>query len=404
MSNTEWLNEHRIVLRYGEIALKGGNRQFFESRLLKNIKKELKLLPDAKVTKEHGRLYVQCTKEHYDTVMDVLSRAYGLVSYSPARVVGLPIEEVEAGAIEEMTLALADYKGKNTTFKVEVKRTNKNYPFTSPELTKRIGGVLLNKFPELKVDVHNPEIRVEMEVRDKIYLFSRTIKGQGGMPYKTGGKAMLLLSGGIDSPVAGYLMAKRGVEIEAVHFHSYPYTSERAREKVFTLARKLTAYTGRVRVHCINLLEVQQAIMANCPSDEMTILSRRFMMAIATEIAKERGCGALITGESLGQVASQTMEGIQVTTDATAMPVLRPLIAMDKVDITLVAKAIDTFETSILPFEDCCTIFLPDKVVTKPLVADIRESEARLDVQSLIANAVAGMEVILIKPEEDFEL
>ncbi len=404
MWNPEWQVEHRIVLRYGEIALKGGNRIFFESKLLKNLKEQLKPLTGTKITKEHGRLYVQCSQAHYEEVMDILSRIYGLVSYSPARVVSLELEEIEAGAIEEMRLALADFKGKQPTFKVEVKRTNKNYGMTSPEMTKHLGGILLKAYPELKVDVHHPELQVVLEVRDRVYIFSRTIKGQGGMPYKTGGRAMLLLSGGIDSPVAGYLMAKRGVEIEAVHFHSYPYTSERAKEKVLTLARKLCAYTGRVRIHSVNLLEIQQAIIANCPSEEMTILSRRFMMAIATEIAKERDCGALVTGESLGQVASQTMEGIAVTTDATSLPVLRPLIAFDKVDITAIAKAIDTFETSILPFEDCCTVFLPDKVVTKPKVADIRDSEALLDVSGLIANAIKGMEAQIIRAEETFEL
>lgn len=396
--------DHLIVLRYGEIALKGANRHFFESRLVKNLKEQLKPYRSSKVTKEHGRLYVQCVDEHFEGVMAVLSRTYGLVSYSPANVVSLELEAINDAAVEEMRLALMGHPGPQTTFKVEVKRSNKGYGITSPELAKHLGGVLLEAFPQLKVDVHHPQIQVVAEIRDKAYLFTRVLKGQGGMPYKTGGKAMLLLSGGIDSPVAGYMMAKRGVELEAVHFHSYPYTSERAQDKVMTLARKLAAYTGKVRVHAVNLLEIQQAIATSCPSEEMTILSRRFMMAIATEIAKLRGCGALITGESLGQVASQTMEGIAVTTDATSLPVLRPLIAMDKVDIMAIAKTIDTFDTSILPFEDCCTVFLPDRVVTKPQVEDIRKSEALLDVQGLIQRAIEGHEVHILRPEETFEL
>lgn len=395
---------HLIVLRYGEIALKGANRHFFETKLVKNLKEQLKVYPGTKITKEHGRLYVQCQHAYFEQVLSVLSRTYGLVSYSPARVVSLELEAINQAAIEEMQLALQAYPGLNATFKVEVKRPNKGFAIKSPELASHLGGVLLEAFKGLKVDVHQPEIQVIAEIRDKAYLFTRVIKGQGGMPYKTGGKAMLLLSGGIDSPVSGYLMAKRGVEIEAVHFHSYPYTSERAQDKVKQLARKMAAYTGRIRMHSVNLLEIQQAIAANCPSEEMTILSRRFMMAIATHIANDRACGALVTGESLGQVASQTMEGIAVTSDATTLPVLRPLIAMDKVDIMAIAKRIDTFETSILPYEDCCTVFLPDKVVTRPGVAAIRQSEMLLDVSGLIERAISGMTVEILKPEETFDL
>jgi thiamine biosynthesis protein ThiI len=271
-------------------------------------------------------------------------------------------------------------------------------------MSSLIGGEILKNCQDVTVDVRKPQITVQIEIRDKAYVYTEVVKCQGGMPYKTAGRAMLLLSGGIDSPVAAFMMARRGLEIEAVHFHSYPFTSERAQEKVYDLARKLAIYTGRVRIHSVNLLNIQKQIGEKCPSEEMTILSRRFMMAIATKIAEDRDCKALITGESLGQVASQTIEGINVTTDATHLPVFRPLISMDKVDIMDLAKKIDTYETSILPFEDCCTVFLPDRVVTKPKVDVIRASEALLDKDKLISDAIESMEIIIVKGEESYEM
>lgn len=393
--------EKLIVIRYGEIALKGNNRQFFEAKLLKNMKEALKPYESAKVTKEHGRLFVTCDQSDYDLVLSRVGKIYGIVSYSPAVAVSLDLKDIETTLIEQVGKLLTSQK---TTFKMDVKRSNKGFFMTSPQLAKHLGGMLLSYYKQLKVDVHHPELTATIEVRDRAFIFTEVIRGQGGMPYKTGGKGMLLLSGGIDSPVAGYMMAKRGIEIEAVHFHSYPFTSERAQEKVWELARKMAVYTKRIRVNAINLLEIQKAIAEKCPSEEMTILSRRFMMALATRVAKDRGCQALITGESLGQVASQTIEGIAVTTDATDLPILRPLIAMDKVDITLVAKEIDTFETSILPYEDCCTVFLPDKVVTKPKVQNIKDSEALLDAEALIESALATMEVHLFYEQTEFEL
>lgn len=267
----------------------------------------------------------------------------------------------------------------------------------SPEIARIVGGTINQKIEEVSVDVHNPEFTVTVEIRDVTYIYSKEIKGYGGLPYGCAGKGMLLLSGGIDSPVAGWMMAKRGMEIEGVHFHSYPFTNDRAQEKVYDLARQLAGYTGFIRVHSVNLLEIQKAINACCPSKEMTILSRRFMMAIAERIALGGNCQALITGENIGQVASQTIEGLTVTNSRVDLPVLRPLIAFDKLDIIKVAEDIGTFETSILPFEDCCTVFLPDKVVTRPVLADIEKSEDNLDVEGLITSAIEKKEVFDFK-------
>lgn len=381
--------EALILVRYGEIALKGHNRPQFENMLVSSIQSAVKKL-GAKVVKRHGRILVACDFEKLMDVQDQLSRVFGIVSFSPGVAVELDMQEIQTAALEQLRKTV-DAGAK--TFKVETKRANKGFPMKSPEICAEIGGNLLEALPQLRVDVHNPDTTVTIEIREKAYVFTEIIKGVGGMPYKSAGKALLLLSGGIDSPVAGYLMARRGVQIEGMHFHSYPFTSERALEKVMDLARKLAVYTGRIRVHSINLLEIQRAIQEHCPQDEMTILSRRFMMQIAEKVAADRGCQALITGESIGQVASQTMEGLTVTDGAVSLPVFRPLIALDKVEIIEIAQRIDTFETSILPFEDCCTVFLPDRVVTKPRIKDIEESQALLDSESLITRAIEGIKV-----------
>lgn len=381
--------EALILVRYGEIALKGHNRPQFENMLVSSIQSAVKKL-GAKVVKRHGRILVACDFEKLIDVQDQLSRVFGIVSFSPGVAVELDMQEIQTAALEQLRKTV-DAGAK--TFKVETKRANKGFPMKSPEICAEIGGDLLEALPQLRVDVHHPDTTVTIEIREKAYVFTEIIKGVGGMPYKSAGKALLLLSGGIDSPVAGYLMARRGVQIEGMHFHSYPFTSERALEKVMDLARKLAVYTGRIRVHSINLLEIQRAIQEHCPQDEMTILSRRFMMQIAEKVAADRGCQALITGESIGQVASQTMEGLTVTDGAVSLPVFRPLIALDKVEIIEIAQRIDTFETSILPFEDCCTVFLPDRVVTKPRIKDIEESQALLDSESLITRAIEGIKV-----------
>ncbi len=386
-----------LIVRYGEIALKGRNRSFFENKLFHNIKTVLRGMDDIRVSKQHGRIFVEHDAEDSEEIIERVTKVFGVVSVSPAVKVENDIEKIKAAALDEVEQVLEDHD--YSTFKVESRRSNKGFQFKSPEISKIVGGFLNQTIESLTVDVHNPEVTLSVEVRNQTYVYCRVIPGFSGMPYGSAGKGMLLLSGGIDSPVAGWLMAKRGMAIEAVHFHSYPFTSERAKEKVMELARIVSEYTGKIRVHNVNLLEIQQAINEHCPEEEMTILSRRFMMGIAEKIAGERGCQALITGESIGQVASQTIEGLTVTNSRVTLPVLRPLIAMDKVDIIKWAKKIGTFETSILPFEDCCTVFLPDKVVTRPRVANIEESESLLDVDTLIDTAIAGKEIIDIEFE-----
>jgi thiamine biosynthesis protein ThiI len=386
-----------LIVRYGEIALKGKNRSYFENKLFHNVKTVLRGIDDIRVTKQHGRIFVEHHEEDTEEVIERVTKVFGIVSVSPAVKVENDIEKIKAVALEEVkqTLEESDY----STFKVESRRSNKGFEFKSPEISRIVGGFINQSIEALQVDVHNPEFVLNVEVRNQSYVYCRVIPGFSGMPYGSAGKGMLLLSGGIDSPVAGWLMAKRGMALEAVHFHSYPFTSERAKEKVMELARIVSEYTGKIRVHNVNLLEIQQAINEHCPEEEMTILSRRFMMAIAERIAGDRGCQALITGESIGQVASQTIQGLTVTNSRVSLPVLRPLIAMDKVDIIKWAKKIGTFETSILPFEDCCTVFLPERVVTRPRVQDIEESEQLLEVEALIENAISSKDVIDIEFE-----
>lgn len=381
-----------IVIKYGEIALKGKNRNFFEKKLFTNIKHALMGLEGYKVIKEHGRMYVEYDEGIEEEVIERTSKVFGIVGICVAEKVENDLEAMKANALAQAQ-TIVDETGMSR-FKVVVKRSNKNFEMKSPEIARIVGGNINQNVEGVQVDVHNPEFVVTVEIRDVTYIYSKEIKGYGGLPYGCAGRGMLLLSGGIDSPVAGWMMAKRGMELEAVHFHSYPFTSDRAQEKVYDLARELAKYTGYVRVHSVNLLEIQKAINEFCPSKEMTILSRRFMMAIAERIAVEAKCQALITGENIGQVASQTVEGLTVTNSRVDLPVLRPLIAFDKQDIIKIAEMIGTFETSILPFEDCCTVFLPDKVVTRPALADIEKSESNLDVEGLITSAIEGKEII----------
>lgn len=390
--------ESLLLLKYGEIALKGLNRNIFEKKLLDNIKASLWGLTGYKVSKENGRMYVSYDKNDEDEVIRRVSRVFGLVSVCPVRVVENNIDAIRETALE-MVRELLDEKPFKT-FKVESRRTDKKFPLTSPEISIEVGGYINVNVDEISVDVKKPEVMVCVEVRERGYVYCKEIPCYGGMPYGTSGKAALLLSGGIDSPVAGWMMAKRGVELIAVHFHSFPFTSERAKEKVMDLAKIMATFTGRMKVFNVNLLEIQQEIGAKCPESEMTILSRRFMMMIAERVALQEKCQALITGENIAQVASQTMEGLTVTNASVSMPVFRPLIAYDKNDIINIAKNIGTFETSILPFEDCCTVFLPKKVATKPRLKEILESEALLDAEGLIEKALASMEVIEIIREK----
>lgn len=388
-----------IVIRYGEIGLKGKNRDVFENALIRDIRERLAHIEDIKLQRFHGRMYVDYHDYDFDDVIEILCNTFGIVSVSPVTKCEVSLEAMFESARKQIEELLED--NPKFSFKVESRRSNKGFHLTSPEISKHVGGYLNQTFQdELSVDVHNPDIVVNIEVRERVYIYTKSYPGQGGMPYKTAGKGMLLLSGGIDSPVAGYLMAKRGVQLEAVHFHSYPFTSDRAQEKVLDLARKLTKYVGQIRVHSVNILEIQKAINEHCPSEEMTILSRRFMMAIAERIARRRKYKCLITGENIAQVASQTMEGLTVTNSKVSLPVFRPLIAYDKVDIIKVAKKIDTFETSILPFEDCCTVFLPDRVVIKPEVKAIEESESLIPADDLIYEAIKNSESIILKYDD----
>ncbi|MCT4604502.1 MAG: tRNA 4-thiouridine(8) synthase ThiI [Marinisporobacter sp.] len=386
-----------LIVRYGEIALKGLNKSYFVNKLVKHIQANLKDLGDLKVWQSGGLVYVDMDGYEEEEVIEKVTKVFGIVSVSPAYEMEKDIETIYEVALNHMKEIIEEEN--INTFKVETRRGDKSFPMKSPEISRMVGGYVFNHIEELKVDVHHPDKILHVDVRERAYVYSKKIAGHGGLPLGTNGTAMVLLSGGIDSPVAAWMMAKRGMNIEAVHYHSYPFTSERAKEKVIDLARILVKYCGNIRVHCVNLLPIQKEINEKCPEDEMTILSRRFMMKIAQKVAKKRECHALVTGESIGQVASQTIQGLTVTNHAVDMPVFRPLIALDKVDIMDIAKKIDTYETSILPHEDCCTVFLPKRPVTKPRVDKILQSESKLDVETLVNEAVENMEVIEVSIE-----
>ena len=385
--------KNTFIVRCGEIALKGMNKPYFERVLLERIRRNLKKYDGVEANRREGLIFVKAPARYdADEVIQDISRVFGVASVSHAAdVIYEAAGEYMADLMKSRNIA---------TFKVEAKRADKSFPVESPEISKRVGGAVLKHCKVLKVDVHQPDCVLYVNVRHGYtYIYADKIKGFGGLPLGTNGKGMVLLSGGIDSPVAAWMMAKRGMVIEAVHFHSYPYTSERAQEKVFDLTRILASYCGRIKVHCINLLGIQEAIGENCPEDEMTILSRRFMMMIAERIARDNGCDMLITGENIGQVASQTAQGLVVTDNAVSMPVMRPLIAMDKVDIMDLAQKVGTYETSIQPFEDCCTVFLPKHPVTKPRLENILKSESVLDKEALIEAALETRDTTVILPE-----
>lgn len=362
-----------LSVSLGEIALKGLNRKYFEDQLIKHMRRAIKDLGFEKIYKEQGKIYIEAEETKFSQMINRLRKVFGLVYISPCIRVGKDVEVIEKAVLKMVKCKIE--KDKIKTFKIDTNRADKNFPIKSPDFSRQMGGVVLKTFNELSVDVHNPDTLIYIDIKQNVYIYADKIKGYGGMPIGTNGKGLLLLSGGIDSPVAGFLMAKRGVEISAVHYHSYPFTSERAEEKVKDLASILSRYTGKITMYSVNLLNIQKEINAKCPEKEMTILSRRFMMRIAEGIAEKQKLNALITGESLGQVASQTIEGISVTNAAVKLPVFRPLIGLDKIDIIEIAKDIETFETSTLPFEDCCTVFLPKHPVTKPKIEDIEKSE-----------------------------
>lgn len=390
-----------FLIKYGEIGIKGKNRYLFENALVKQIKYALKPVEgEFQVTKEQGRIYIEVLSEYdYDEVVGSLQRVFGIVGICPV----VHVEDNGFDQLAKDVISYLDsvYQDKCKTFKVNTRRARKNYPMTSMEVNADLGGKILEAFDEMKVDVHKPEIMLNIEIRSKIYIYSEIIPGPGGMPVGSNGKAMLLLSGGIDSPVAGYMIAKRGVKIDATYFHAPPYTSERAKQKVVDLAKKVARYTGPVYLNVVNFTDIQMYIYEQCPHDELTIIMRRFMMKIAEHFAKEGGSLGLITGESIGQVASQTMQSLAATNEVCTMPVYRPLIGFDKQEIIEISNKIDTFETSILPFEDCCTIFVAKHPVTKPNINVIKRSERKLEekIDELVRVAIESVETIIVTAE-----
>ncbi len=403
------MNEQNIfIVRTGEVALKGMNKPYFERVLVQRIRAALKKTNEQSkeegnggidVYRHEGLIFIKSPKTiPEDTIIKLVSRVFGVASISPAWECESNLDAIGEMAVKFMLKQIEERGVK--TFKVFAKRADKTFPIKSPEIARIIGAKVLIGCKVLKVDVHNPEVRLHVDLRRGVsYIYDEKVAAIGGLPLGTNGRGLILLSGGIDSPVAAWMMARRGMLIEAVHFHSYPYTSKRAQEKVEKLASIVASYSGRIRMHVINLLPIQEQIVQHCPEEETTILVRRFMMRIAQEIARKNRCMMLITGEDLGQVASQTAEAITVTDACVEIPVLRPLIGMDKVDIMDKARDIGTYETSIEPFEDCCTVFLPKHPTTKPKLARIEQSESALDVDALVKAAVESEEVVECEPE-----
>ena len=387
-----------FLIKYAEIGIKGKNRYLFEDALVRQIKHALKRMEgEFKVSKTQGRIHVEALGEFdFDEAVENLKHVFGISGICPV----VYAEENGFTALEQDIIHYVDevYPDKHFTFKVNARRADKKYPIHSMEINQRLGGAILDAFPETSVDVHEPDVMLNVEIREKIYIYSQIIPGPGGMPVGTNGKAMLLLSGGIDSPVAGYMIAKRGVKIDAVYFHAPPYTSDRAKQKVVDLAKQVSVYTGPIYLHVINFTDIQLYIYEKCPHEELTILMRRYMMRIAEKIASDTECLGLITGESIGQVASQTMHSLAATNEVCTMPVYRPLIGFDKQEIVEVSEKIGTYETSILPYEDCCTIFVAKHPVTKPNLNVIRHSERNLEerIDDLVKAALESDELMIV--------
>ena len=376
----EWRIMYKaFLIKYGEIGVKGKNRYLFEDALVRQIRYALKKTDgEFEVTKENGRIYATAVSDFdFDEAVEALKTVFGIIGICPV----VQIEDNGFDDLADTVIKYFDsaYPDKHFSFKVNARRARKNYPMDSMEINMEMGGRLLDAFPELSVDVHNPDVLLQIEIRNKINIYSTEIPGPGGMPVGTAGKAMLLLSGGIDSPVAGYMVAKRGVELEATYFHAPPYTSERAKQKVIDLAKLVAKYSGPITLNVVNFTDIQLAIYEKCPHDELTIIMRRYMMRIAEELGKESGCLGLVTGESIGQVASQTMHSLYCTNEVCTMPVFRPVIGFDKQEIIDLSEKIGTYETSIQPFEDCCTIFVAKHPVTKPNLNIIQRDEHNLD-------------------------
>ncbi len=390
-------NHEMLLLKLGEVVLKGQNRRSFEDRLVTNVRRRLKKCGSFQVYVRQSTIYAEPVNESCD--MEAAYRAarqvFGVVSVARA----VPCEKTVPAIVETARTYLADAFAQAGSFKVESKRADKNYPMNSIQVSQAVGGDLAELFPNVTVDVHSPELTVYVEIREKhAYVHAPAVPGAGGLPVGMGGHAVSLLSGGLDSPVSSWMMARRGVELEMVHFVSPPYTSQQAQDKVLELAQLLTAWCGRMLVHIVPFTEIQEEIRRKCPEEYFTLIMRRFMMRLAEAVARRAGAKALITGESLGQVASQTMMALAATDDVAGMPVLRPLIGMDKVEIIRMAREIGTYETSILPYEDCCTVFTPRHPATRPGLEEVRRAEAALDVEGLVAKALEGESWIRVKP------
>ena len=386
-----------IMAKYGEIALKGLNRSNFEDLLVKNIRRRLASLGDFDISRRQSTIYIEPKSEEtdLDAAVKRLCCVFGIAAVQRSMVLPKDWEQIVEQGLPYLENALSAA----STFKVEAKRADKKFPMTTPEIQQALGDAISDAYPHLGVDVHNPEVTVLLEIRDKYaFLNAERLIGAGGMPVGSSGNALLLLSGGIDSPVAGYMMAKRGLRVDAIHFQSPPYTSERALMKVETLCEKMTAYCGNIRFYCVPFTEIQEALRDNCPEEYFTIIMRRLMLKIANVICRRKDYGALITGESVGQVASQTLMAINCTDKAADYPVFRPLVGMDKKEIVEISRKIDTFETSTLPYEDCCTVFTPKHPKTRPLLSDVEKAEAAFDYQPLIEKAIAGITVKDFRP------
>ncbi len=388
-----------FLIKYGEIAVKGKNRHIFEDTLLSQIQNAVRRVDgEFHVSKESGRMYVEAQSDYdYEELIGALTKVFGIVGICP--MVRLEDEGFDALAAAVVSYIGEAYPDRTFTFKVNARRARKNYPMTSMELAAALGEKILEAYPTLRVDVHEPDVSINVEIRSHINLYSTEIAGLGGMPVGTAGKAMLLLSGGIDSPVAGYMIAKRGVRLEATYFHAPPYTSERAKQKVVDLARIVARYSGSIRLNVVNFTDIQLYIYEKCPHDQLTIIMRRYMMKLAEHFAQESGCLGLITGESIGQVASQTMPSLACTNEVCTLPVYRPLIGFDKQEIIDISERIDAYETSILPYEDCCTIFVAKHPVTKPNLKSIHKSETHLTekIDELMQTAIDTVERIDIE-------
>ncbi len=390
-------NNEMLLLKLGEVVLKGLNRRSFEDKLVSNVRRRLKSCGSFQVYIRQSTIYVEPTTENCDmeAAYAAARQVFGVVSVARA----VPCEKTMEAIVETAKTYLAGAFATAKSFKVESKRADKNFPMNSIQISQAVGGDLAELFPGVAVDVHHPDLTVYVEIREKYaYVHAPSLPGAGGLPVGMGGHAVSLLSGGLDSPVSSWMMARRGVELEMVHFVSPPYTSQQAQDKVLELAHLLTAYCGRMIVHIVPFTEIQEEIRRNCPEEYFTLIMRRFMMRLSEAVGKKAGAKALITGESLGQVASQTMMALGVTEDVTTMPVLRPLIGMDKVEIIRIAREIGTYETSILPYEDCCTVFTPRHPATRPNLEDVRKAESALDVDALVSRALEGETWVRVKP------